>query len=266
MDLGIAGKVALVMGGSKGVGRATAGLLAQEGCKVAVVARDEKAVEKAVLEITDRGGQATGIAADMTHEESVAAAVADVRSTFGPPDIAIYNGVTPAAGGFDDVSENDFLNSYRMTVLGFAALVRSVAPSMKEKGWGRIVTVGSRSVKQPLRSDELPYVLANTTRVAAVGLSKTLANELGPFGITVNTIGTGRIATESYEGWNAEHSRSLGTEKDEFLDDKVRRIPLRRFGRPEEMAALIAFLCSQGGGFVTGETINCDGGRNEALF
>jgi 3-oxoacyl-[acyl-carrier protein] reductase len=266
MDLGIAGKVALVMGGSKGVGRAAAGLLAAEGCKVAVIARDGMAVEKAVLEITERGGEATGIAADMTHEDSVADAVDRVRRAFGSPDIAIYNGVTPRAGGFDDVAERDFVESYRMTVLGFAALVRSVAPAMKEKRWGRIVTVGSRTVKQPLRRDELPYVLANTTRVAAVGLSKTLADELGPFGITVNTIGTGRIATESYDSWTTEHSRAVGSAADDFLDDKLRRIPLRRFGRPEEMAALIAFLCSQGGGFVTGETINCDGGRNEALF
>src|SRR5829696_9221147 len=117
MDLGIAGKVALVMGGSKGVGRAAAGLLASEGCKVAVIARDGGAVEKAVLEIVERGGEAIGISADMTHEDSVAGAVESVRRAFGPPDIAVYNGVTPAAGGFDDVSERDFVDSYRMTVL-----------------------------------------------------------------------------------------------------------------------------------------------------
>jgi 3-oxoacyl-[acyl-carrier protein] reductase len=266
MDLGIAGRTALIMGGSKGVGLATSCLLARDGVAVAVVARGTVAVDEAVAAITADGGKAVGVTADLTDTAGVPTAVATVRERLGDPDILVYNGVTPKSGNFGDVDEADFLDAYRLTVLGFSAVVRAVAPAMQQRRWGRIVTVGSRAVKMPLRSDEVPYVLANTTRVAAVGLSKTLANELGPYGITVNTIGTGRIATQSYQRYTEEHAAAVGRPAADFLEDKIRRIPLRRFGRPEEMAGLIAFLCSEAGGYVSGETINCDGGRNEAMF
>ncbi|MET0143768.1 MAG: SDR family oxidoreductase [Ilumatobacteraceae bacterium] len=266
MDLGIRGRVAFVMGGTRGIGRAIAEILAAEGCAVAVVGRDDPAARATAGQISASGGTAFGLGVDMTAAGSAQSAVAQVEQELGPVDIAVYNGVTPRAGGFEDVSDSDLEESFRMTVIGFANLVRAVSPGMKERQWGRVLTIGSRTVKQPLRSDELPYVLANTTRIAAVGLSKTLANELGPFGITVNTIGTGRIATESYDDYTAAHSDQLGTGTDDFLNDKIRRIPLRRFGKPAEIASLAAFLCSQNGGYVSGETINCDGGRNESMF
>jgi 3-oxoacyl-[acyl-carrier protein] reductase len=267
MDLGIAGRVAFVMGGSRGIGRATADILAAEGCSVAIVGRDQAAAEAVARELGDVTGNPTmGLGTDLTTGGAAADAVHRVSQQLGPVDIALYNGVTPAAGGFDEVTDADFEQSFQMTVIGFANLVRAVSPGMKQGGWGRIVTIGSRTVKQPLRTDELPYVLANTARIAAVGLSKTLANELGPFGITVNTIGTGRIATESYDDYTAAHSQHIARTEQDFLDDKIRRIPLRRFGRPEEIASLAAFLCSENGGYVSGETINCDGGRNESMF
>lgn len=266
MDLGIDGRVAFIMGGTRGIGRATAEILAAEGCAVGIVGRDEAAAEATAASIVRAGGKAFGLGVDMTVGGAAEQAVAQVERRLGGVDVAVYNGVTPKAGGFEDVDDADLEESFRMTVLGFANLVRAVSPGMKERGWGRVLTIGSRTVKQPLRSDELPYVLANTTRIAAVGLSKTLANELGPFGITVNTIGTGRIATQSYDDYTSAHSGQLGTGAGDFLDDKIRRIPLRRFGKPAEIASLAAFLCSENGGYVSGETINCDGGRNESMF
>ena len=177
----------------------------------------------------------------------------------GPIDIAVWNGHTPKHGTFEDLSPQDFEADYHVLVTCFAAFVRAAVPDMKRNRWGRIVTVGSRSVKQPLRTHEVPYVLANTHRIAAVGLSKTLANELGPHGITVNTIGTGPFDTGAQQTSSAQLGPGLGQTPEAYVADRLKQIPLRRLGRPEEMAALVAFLVSEGGGYVTGETICCDG-------
>jgi 3-oxoacyl-[acyl-carrier protein] reductase len=266
MDLRIEDRAAFVCGGSKGIGRAVSLLLAREGARVAVVARDREAIAATVGEIRAAGGIGVGVAADLSDLAALRDAVRQAREELGPIAITVFNGFTPRHGTFADLGQADFDDTYHLLVRCFAELVRQTAPDMKAGGWGRIVTVGSRSVKQPLRSDEVPYALANTLRIAGVGLSRTLADELGPEGITVNTVAAGRFDTGKNDASSTEVSAALGIGQAEYLADRLRSTPVRRLGRPEEIAGLVGYLCSDLGGFVTGQTIVCDGGRTEAMM
>jgi 3-oxoacyl-[acyl-carrier protein] reductase len=267
MDLDIAGKIALVTGGSKGIGQSISQELAANGCKVVVVARGQAAIDETVAGIRAAGGIATGFSADLTQVENYQRVVQQATDAFGTPDIAVFNLEAPKPGSFETLTEADFQHAYHLVVTCFAALVRAVTPGMKEKSWGRIVTVGSGTAKQPIRSSAgFSYVLANTHRVAAVGLSKTLAADLGPFGITVNTIATGSIETEQFRTWMQLRAEENSITYDEMVARWCyQRIPMDRLGRPSDMAALCALLCSNRL-FTNGETILCDGGQVESMF
>jgi 3-oxoacyl-[acyl-carrier protein] reductase len=264
MDLGIAGKVAFVSGGSKGIGRATSELLAGEGVRVIVAARSKDAVDETVEVIRSKGGDATGVCADLTAQEEVARAVAEGTATFGPPDIAITNVHGPGPGDFFDLSDEQFINAFREMALSVVYLSRLVVPHMKEQGWGRLVNVGSGAAKEP--PSELAHMLANTTRASVVTLQKSLANELGQFGITVNTLGTGWFGTDRMYDYIDTLATERGATREAVLTPFTNAIPARRVGRPEEMAAVVVFLCSVGAGYLTGEFINVDGGIHRSAF
>jgi 3-oxoacyl-[acyl-carrier protein] reductase len=269
MDLGIKGKVALVTGGSHGIGRCIAEELGRNGCRVVVVARGQQRLDETVKAIRDEGGEAIAVSADLTDMGSYPFMVEEARNAFDTPDIAIFTPVAPPSGGFEDFTDDDFQQSYNFLVKGFAHFVRAVSPGMKEKRWGRIVTIGSGTGKVPARLATLQfsYVLANTNRPAALGLSRTVADELGPYGITVNTIPPGFIDTgESYDAFFQVCADRAGKPLNEYMDDFINSIPLNRFGRPEEVSGLCAFLCSQSAGYITGQYIVVDGGRMETYF
>lgn len=264
MDLGINGRVAFVSGGSKGIGRRVSLMLAAEDCHVVVAARGQESIDETVQAIKDAGGSAVGVSADLTSPEGVERAVAVARETFGPPDIAISNVHGPGPGNFFDLSADEFAQAFNEMVLSVTYLTRAVVPDMQRKGWGRLVNVGSGAAKEP--PPELKHILANTTRASVVTLQKSLANELGPYGITVNTVATGFIASERmYEYFN-DVARKQSTTADEALAPFVAAIPARRPGRPEEEAALIVFLCSELAGYINGELINVDGGFHRSAF
>jgi 3-oxoacyl-[acyl-carrier protein] reductase len=264
MDLGIRGRVAMVGGGSKGIGRAVADALAAEGARVALVARDRTALDKAVGELVDAGHEAVGVSADMTDRDQVVRAVGEVRAAFGDPEIVVPNVYGPTDGSFDETPDEAFLQAHQQLVMSEVYLLREVLPAMKERRWGRIVTIGSYSVKEPHR--ELPLVTANVSRVGAVALHKSLSAELGPFGITVNTIGTGSILTDRYRSYMSKHGGAVdrSTDPDAMMDRPD--IPVGRMGRPEEMAATCAFLCSAQASFITGQVIVVDGGKSRTLL
>jgi len=264
MDLGIAGKVAFVSGGSKGMGRATSELLAAEGVRVIVAARGKEAVDETVEAIRTRGGQATGVSADLTKAADVASAVAEGTEAFGPPDIAITNVHGPGPGDFFDLSDDQFIAAFREMTLSVVYLTRLVVPHMKQQGWGRLVNIGSGAAKEP--PPELAHMLANTTRASVVTLQKSLANELGQFGITVNTLGTGWFGTDRMYDYIDALAGKHGSTRDAVLTPFTSAIPARRVGRPEEMAAVVVFLCSVGAGYLTGEFINVDGGIHRSAF
>lgn len=264
MDFGIAGKVALVSGGSKGIGRACAEELANEGCRVVVTARGQEAIDETVAAIRAGGHEAAGIAADMTKKADIERAVAFTRDTFSPVDIAVSNVYGPQHGRWDDTKEDDFRDSYEDIVMSVVHLTRAVEGHMREQKWGRLVTIGSIAAKEPHR--KLPLLTANVTRVGAVALNKTLSDELGPYGITVNTLGTGSFATDRYVRYMKEHAATAGIDFDPEGSLKRSDTPVGRIGLPEEMAAVCAFLCSSRASYLTGQMIVVDGGRVLTLW
>lgn len=269
MDLGIAGKIAVVTAGSHGIGRSIAEELGRNGCRVVVVARGQARLDETVAAIKAEGGEAMSVSADLLDHGSYPRIVAEVTAKYGTPDIAIYAPVAPPAGSFDDFTDEDFDKSYFSVVKGFANFVRAMAPGMKEKRWGRIITIGSGTGKVPARFTTLNfhYALANTNRPAALGLSRTIADELGPFGITVNTVPPGFIETgDNYEDFFRPSAERLGQTYEEFMAHELKRIPLQRFGKPEEVSGLCAFLCSQQAGYITGQYIVVDGGVMETYW
>jgi 3-oxoacyl-[acyl-carrier protein] reductase len=264
MDLGIAGKVALVSGGSKGIGQAIATELSREGARVVVAARGREAVDSTVAAIRAAGGTAQGAYADMTTKPGVEAAVDEARRTFGEVDIAINNVYGPTHGRFDETTDDNFREAYEHIVMSAVYLARAVIPSMKQKGWGRIVSIGSICVKEPHR--ELPLTTANVTRVGTTALNKSLSEELGRFGITVNSLATGGFFTDRYRSYFERRAHERGEVFDDakaMIDDEV---PVGRLGRPEEMAAVCAFLCSTRASYLTGQTVVVDGGRVRTLW
>lgn len=269
MDLGIAGKVAIVTGGSHGIGRAISEELGRNGCKVVVVARGREQLDETVEAIRAAGGEAASVSADLLDSDSYPRMVTEARAVFGVPEIAIYSPVAPPPGAFDDFSEEDFDKSFDAVVKGFAHFARAVVPGMKEKRWGRIVTIGSGCAKMPARHSSLHfhYAMANTTRPAALGLSRTLADELGPYGITVNTIPPGFIETgENFEAFFHKCAEEEGQTYDEFMASELKRIPMNRFGSPDEISGVCAFLCSERASYITGQYIVVDGGHMETYF
>lgn len=269
MDLGIEGKVALVTGGSHGIGRAIAEELGRNGCRTVVVARGQQQIDETVEAIQNAGGQAAGVSADLTQLDSYPAMMEGARAAFGAPDIAVFSPVAPPPGRFTDYDDSDLEASFHNIVLSFANFVRAVTPAMKERRWGRIVTVGSGHGRLPARAATLgfDYALANTLRPAGLGLSRSVADELAPFGITVNTVPPGFIDTgENYEAFFRECEKDVGLTYEQFIDGLIDRIPMKRFGNPDEVASLCAFLCSARASYITGQYWLVDGGRMEVYY
>ncbi|HMP44377.1 MAG TPA: SDR family oxidoreductase [Sphingopyxis sp.] len=264
MDLGIRGRVAISGGGSKGMGRAISEELAREGCRVVVAARGREAVDAVVAKIRADGGEAVPAYADMARKEGIEAAVRIATESWGAPDIAVGNVYGPQHGRWEETKDEDFRDAFEDMVMSQVHLLRAVTPAMKERGWGRIVLINSISSKEPHK--ELPLVTANVTRVAATSLNKSAANELGEYGITINTIGTGGFATDRYTSYMRRTIEAQGHDYDEREAKRRSEVPVGRLGEPEEMAAVVAFLCSARASYVTGQFIVVDGGRVKALM
>lgn len=266
MDLGIAGKVAFVSGGSMGMGRATAELLAAEGCRVAVAAleQDKESIDDTVAAIKAAGGQAIGVAGDLTVKTDVQRAIAETTEAFGTPDIAIANVAGPGVGYLFDVADEDFMTAHQQMTMSMVYLCREVIPHMRAQKWGRIVNINSSSAKEPFR--ELAHILANTGRAAVVALNKSLSNEFAGDGVTINTIGTGYIGTDRMLGYFARVAAEKGLPVEAVQASLTASIPAGRVGLPSEMAGTIAFLCSEYGGFINGELIAVDGGQHRSAW
>jgi 3-oxoacyl-[acyl-carrier protein] reductase len=259
MDFGLKGRVALVTGGSKGIGLATSHELAREGARVFIASRDQANVDAAVAEIRAAGGEASGCAADCMSAKGMAEAVERAQATYGSIDIAVYIPNVTIPGNFADIDEETFMLADNNVVLSFARLARAVIPGMQQNKWGRIVTIGSMCARMVHR--HIPRAVANTYRLAGIGLSKQLSDEFGRDGITVNTIGTGSILTPAFLETFGGVARKEGKTFEQVEAEKAADIPVGRLGRPEEMAAAAVFLCSDRASFITGQLLLVDGGR-----
>jgi 3-oxoacyl-[acyl-carrier protein] reductase len=265
MDLGIAGKVVFCTGGSKGMGRLAAEALAAEGCRVAVVARSKEPIDEAVAAIQAAGGIAIGIPADITDRQAVGRAVAQTRDELGPPLIVIGQTIFNIAGNFADITEPEhYVDSFRSYTMSQVYLLQAVLPDMQRSGWGRYVHIGSATAKEP--EGAIHHVVANATRPSTVGLLKTVADEYARYGITVNTVAPGWIATQNSFDYL---QRQVGLVTDEQRKEwmlTTARVPAARMGLPSEIASMIVYLCSEQAGYITGNWIEVDGGHHRSAF
>jgi 3-oxoacyl-[acyl-carrier protein] reductase len=268
MDLGLKGRTALVTAASRGFGLATARLLAEEGCRVAMCARGEDELAEAADEVRSAGediwggsgGRVIAQALDVRDDKAVGAFVERTRRELGPIDLLLVNAGGPPAGGFSQLSPADWEAACRLTLGSAVGLCRAVLPGMMERHWGRIVAVTSVAARQPV--DNL--VLSNTLRPAVHGLVKCLADESAARGVTVNAVAPGFHATSAIERLIAARTAATGEDRDAVIAGWTRDIPAGRLGEPEELAALIVFLMSQAAGYITGQCVTADGGWTRA--
>jgi 3-oxoacyl-[acyl-carrier protein] reductase len=265
MQFGIAGLSTLIVGGSKGIGFEVAKLLAAEGAKVAVLARTKTDVDAAVQAIRVDGGTAIGVTADVSSPEQLTDAVREMTAAHGPPLIVIGQAKYQRPGDFADITDvNVYRESFELHTMSQILLLQAVLPAMKEAGWGRFVHIGSATAKEP--AGNIHHVVANTSRPSTIGLLKTVSDEYAQHGITVNTVAPGWIETENAVAYLEQH---LGASSEDARRDFMltqARVPAARMGKPHEIASLVAYLCSEPAGYLTGSWIEVDGGLHRSAF
>jgi 3-oxoacyl-[acyl-carrier protein] reductase len=265
MHFGIDGRSALIVGGSKGIGFEVAKLLAAEGCRVAVLARTKGDVDAAVETIRGEGGIAIGVTADVSNADQLDDAVREVSAAHGPPLIVIGQAKYQRPGDFADIDDlNVYRESFEFHTMSQIFLLRAVLPAMRDAGWGRFVHIGSATAKEP--AGNIHHAVANTSRPSTVGLLKTVADEYARYGITVNTVAPGWIETANSIAY-LEKNLGAATE-DERRDFMLSQahVPAARMGKPNEIASLITYLCSDRAGYITGSWIEVDGGLHRSAF
>lgn len=263
MDLGIRGRVALVAGGSMGLGRAVALQLAKEGAKIAISALDDPNLPTAAEYIKkETGADVLAIPADVTDSEQAANFVKKSAEHFGTVDILVNNAGGPPSMSFLDIDENLWNFGYRLNLLSTILMTREAVPIMKEKKWGRIINMTSIAVKQPIDG----LILSNTVRSGVIGFAKSLSNELAPFNITVNSVCPGYTLTDRVRNLSKVLAEKEGKKPEEIIQRWEAEIPMKRLGAPEEFATLVAYLASEGAGYITGAAIQIDGGWYKGIM
>lgn len=263
MDLRLSGKVALVAAASRGLGRAVAEELAREGVHLVVCARGADALRETADAIRDETGvPVLGVVADLSQAAGVAHVASEALRAYGRVDVLVTNAGGPPAGPFEAQSAEAWEAAIRLNLTSVVELTRAVLPGMKERGWGRIINVTSIAVKQPV--DNL--ILSNSVRAAVTGFARTLANEVAPFGITVNNVMPGYTRTQRVDDLAARNATLRGTSAGAERAEWERQIPMARLGEPREFAAMVAFLASERASYTTGASIPVDGGWIKALL
>jgi 3-oxoacyl-[acyl-carrier protein] reductase len=263
MDLGLKGKVALVAAASRGLGKAVAWEFAREGAHVAICARGEEVLSATALEIAaDTGGEVFPVVADVTKPEDIQRLVSAVEERFGQIDILVNNAGGPPTGTFMGFDDEAWETALQLNLMSTVRLCRAVLPGMRSRRWGRIVNMTSASVKQPIDG----FILSSTARSGVVGMAKTLANECAAEGITVNNVCPGWTLTDRVKSLAEERAAKEGKTIQDVVDDYAADIPARRLGHPDELAALVAFLASERAAYITGTTIQVDGGYVRSLL
>lgn len=258
MDLHLTNKVAIVLAASKGLGKAIATTLSAEGAKVIIGSRDKDELGKTATEIHNAtGNPVTAITIDVSKSESIGDFIKEAAAVYGRIDILLNNAGGPPFDKFENFEEAAWQKAFELNLLSVAHMSRLVLPYLKQSGSGRIINIISGSVKSVLPN----AVLSTSMRMGIVGLAKHMADEFGPYHITVNNVAPGLILTD-----RIKDTVPPGKHPDEALKEKAKNIPLGRIGKPEELAALVAFLASEQAAYISGTTISVDGGANRAIF
>lgn len=252
MDLQLTNKVALVLASSKGLGKAIATTLATEGARVIIASRNADELNQTAAEIEQQTGKkVTAIAADVSKAADITHLIETTGNQFGHIDILINNAGGPPFDKFENFDDEQWQKAFDLNLLSFVRTSRQVLPYMKKTGSGRIINIISGSSKSVLANS----VLSTSMRLGVVGMAKLMADELGPYNITVNNVGPGMILTD-----RLKHTIPPGQNPEEALKDKAKAIPLGRIGKPEEFADVITFLASERASYISGTTIQVDGG------
>ena len=249
MDFGLSNKGALVLASSKGLGKAVAAELANEGCNVVICGRNDNTLKNTSDEITSESGrECYYVQGDITSQNDRERILSYSKSKIKSIDVLVTNSGGPKPGSFDDHDNEDWRDAYSLLVESTVSMIRGVLPDMKEQKWGRIITITSQAVKQPVEG----LILSNSVRSAILGLVKTLSIELGKHNITVNNILPGYTLTDRLE--------TLIRQRGTSLENISVNVPLKRVGLPNEFAAAVAFLASEKASYITGVSLPIDGG------
>jgi len=259
MDLGLRGKVAVVAASSKGLGRAVAEELAAEGARIVMCARGEEVLKKAADDIrTLHGGDVLGVVADVSDPADAKRLVDTALDRYSRIDILVNNSGGPPSAAFDSITPERWDAASQLLLSSVVGLTRLVLPGMKERRWGRILNITSIAAKQPIEG----LMLSNSLRAAVIGFARTLANEVAPFGVTVNNLLPGYTRTDRVE----QLSKAGGSASGGAFAKWEKEIPMGRLGEPREFAALAAFLASERASYITGSSIAVDGGWIRGLL
>lgn len=263
MDLGLKGRAALVTGASKGLGRAVAERLAKEGADLVMAARSRAPLEAAAAEIArDTGRRVVPVAGDVRKPAFCTGAVDQAVAALGRLDVLVANAGGPPPGGVDDFGPEAYRDALELNLMSTVQLVLAAVPEMRKNRWGRIVAITSVSVKQPVPD----LILSNTSRPGVVGFVKTISRELAPDGILCNVAAPGYVATDRLNALFAARAEAEGVTTEAIRDTLASGVPMRRIGQPAEFAMAVAFLASEAASYVTGHTLQIDGGLVQGLL
>lgn len=258
MDLGLSGRVALVTAASRGLGLASAKALAADGASLFICARGPLRLDEAAREIRSAtsGARVETMTLDVSAPDAAALLVGQARDKFGRLDVLVNNAGGPPPGSFASVGDADWEKAFQITLMSVVRLVREALPLLQASGQGRIVNLVSTSVKQPIDG----LILSNALRAAVIGMAKTLSKEIGGSGVTINNVLPGIILTDRQRELRGADAARRGISFEQAIEEAGRGVPLGRIGQPEEVGALVAFLASKQASYITGTSIQVDGG------
>lgn len=257
MNLGLKNKIALVTGASTGIGKAIAQSLSNEGCKVIICSRNKERIQQTAQEIN-----AESFVADVSKREDIEKLYNHVIEKYGKIHVLVNNTGGPPPGSLNDIDDELWMSNFQNTVMSVVRLTKLVLPIMQKQKYGRIINITSTSVKQPIPN----LLLSNSLRPCVIGFSKTVSDDVAKHNITINNICPGTIDTVHLRNLSESWGKSLGITKQEMINKLEQNAPINRLGKVEEISSVVAFLASEQASFITGTTIQVDGGRIRSIF